>query len=88
MSLINKKNTNKIMSFVRGIESDSKSIANDYITNLVALGLYNKFLAQYVVNGNDSALLSTAKAAAVVTGLEESKRIINNQFGYNLNMFK
>jgi len=70
-------NTNKIMSFVRGIESDSKSIANDYITNLVALGLYNKFLAQYVVNTNDSALISTAKAAAVVIGLEEGKRILS-----------
>jgi len=76
------------MSFVRGIESDSKSIANDYVTNLVALGLYNKFLAQYVVNSGDSALLSTAKAAFVMTGLEESKSILNNQFSYTLNLFK
>jgi len=77
MSLINKKNTNIIrMSFVRGIESDSKSIANDYITNLVALGLYNKFLAQYVVNGNDSALLSTAKERGLLKMIRKYKKLL------------
>jgi len=66
---------------------DGRAIANDFVTNLVALGIYNHWIAQHVVSQNDSALLSTAKAALVVTGLEEGKRVLRNE-GVNLNIFR
>jgi len=75
------------MSFVRGLENDGRQMGNDMIINFFALYTYNRFLASHIVNQADSPFVATLKAAGVVTGVEELKRILRDQFGMDLNVF-
>ena len=45
------------MSYLSPMESDAKKVMNDMVVNLIALGLYNKVLANYVKNDQESELL-------------------------------
>ena len=74
------------MAYLSPMESDAKKVLNDMIVNLIALGLYNKVLANYVKNDQDSELLALIKASAIVAGVEEVKRILTRS-GWNLNIF-
>ena len=74
------------MSYLSPVESDAKKVLNDMTVNLIALGLYNKVLASYVKNEQDSELLALIKASAIVAGVEEVKRILLRS-EWNLNIF-
>ena len=70
-----------------GFEQDGKSVANNFILNLVSLVLFQKVIAPYVTSPEDSDVIKMLKAAGVVTGIEELKAILACA-GYDLRVFK
>ena len=66
--------------------SDMKSMGNDLITNAIAYGIYDKLLKAHVANPADSELLNLLKVSAVITSIEELKRVLGRA-GYSTRIF-
>ncbi len=74
------------MSF-SAAETDMKNFGNNMLLNTGGLLLFNKVLAQYIVNPGDSETIKILKSAALLSSIEQIKSMAQS-LGYDLRVFK